>query len=821
MLASLPGGSRHAIALALRSAERGLAAGVGLVTSPAFDSLVDCSISFIAENPKATEIRMLLDRCLSPEMSGGRGMSMLIGKLMKATDGAFDNPSEPAAVPDVELSDQETRSMVVRCLDWLEEQNHGYGVMGQRVLPADVLKVSPHGAMKAILRLTEYTCLQLNDEGDVGLLNHLMSLSSSIAPLTPGHHEDLTVLRTVAGRFALTGRGQLARDLAEQALTLAGADSQRRRIAWFTYADIYARLGNRREAALAELAALAGSACVSGAQAWYETYLLVRLMRDLKLTELARHMLGTAKRVLERQGRGEQDAHRLETIRLQLELFDFDPDGLDRKTTIETLLADASANADDVLAHNEDTAPISMVIGELLRIAEDTGIEQDPVLISNFERLKRKLSPTIRRFLEALGGQQSASGLAAVAASIDPARFADDVGFDVRHIRTAAGRLAAKAAKAGDAEGLAYAIEAGADQSILATDVHTSTIENLLHAARAPLAAAMTLAHQGIAVTGLAISNNRLVQIDVSGSSQTRVHTEGAEIFSSPAIDQWSIKYPHDYAYVDSQAFAASVSGLGLASLPDRALIVATGKLMRVPPNIFDIDGQFAGRDHRLAVTPSLNWLIASRSRDGQGNGMVRAWIPWTDDAAAPLSLLREDVADVFADNDVAVDSSPSPSIALAQAEVAIIAGHGGLASANRYFRSFTNDDDRATSISKIADLTRRSRLVILFVCSGGRVDPDPESGAGIGLARRLLAKGAQAVIAPPWPVPVFIARPWLKAFLPLWRSEQPLIDCCYLANQQVGEATSYDPSRYLAMTLYGNPFISSGSGAATPSANR
>ncbi|MBB3965757.1 CHAT domain-containing protein [Rhizobium metallidurans] len=177
---------------------------------------------------------------------------------------------------------------------------------------------------------------------------------------------------------------------------------------------------------------------------------------------------------------------------------------------------------------------------------------------------------------------------------------------------------------------------------------------------------------------------------------------------------------------------------------------------------------------------------------------------------------MRENLADVLTSHDIAIDPSPEPSISLTQAEAGIIAGHGGLATANRYSRSFTNDDHRGTSVSKIADLTRRSRLVILFVCSGGRVDPDPESGAGIGLARRLLARGTQAVIAPPWPVPVFIARPWLRAFLPPFRSGCSLIDCCYLANQVVGEATSYDPSRYLAMTLYGNPFISTGPGSAT-----
>ncbi|MBB3965758.1 hypothetical protein [Rhizobium metallidurans] len=120
----------------------------------------------------------------------------------------------------------------------------------------------------------------------------------------------------------------------------------------------------------------------------------------------------------------------------------------------------------------------------------------------------------------------------------------------------------------------------------------------------------------------------QLELFDVTGSPHPMIHVEMPEVFSSGSLDRWSMTYPHEYAYVDSETFVASLSGLGLTSLPDRTLIVPTGKLMRVPPNILEIDGQFAGRDHRLAVTPSLNWLMANRSRDVPGNGIVRAWIP-------------------------------------------------------------------------------------------------------------------------------------------------------------------------------------------------
>lgn len=134
----------------------------------------------------------------------------------------------------------------------------------------------------------------------------------------------------------------------------------------------------------------------------------------------------------------------------------------------------------------------------------------------------------------------------------------------------------------------------------------------------------------------------QLELFDVTDSSHVRIHIEMPEVFSSISLDRWSMIYSQEYAYVDSETFATSLSGLGLTSLPDRTLIVPTGKFMRVPPQHSRDRWQFAGHDHRLAVTPSLKWLMANHSRDVPGNRIVRAWIPWTGDDAAPLSLLRE-----------------------------------------------------------------------------------------------------------------------------------------------------------------------------------
>lgn len=103
---------------------------------------------------------------------------------------------------------------------------------------------------------------------------------------------------------------------------------------------------------------------------------------------------------------------------------------------------------------------------------------------------------------------------------------------------------------------------------------------------------------------------------------------------------------------------------------------------------------------------------------------------------------------------------------------------------------------------------TRKARLTILFVCSGGRIDPHPETGMAIGLAKQILARGSAAVIGPAWPIPFFVARPWLDAFLKAWQGGMVVLDACHVANRHVSDKTSWDPKRALAMSLYGDPFI-------------
>lgn len=65
--------------------------------------------------------------------------------------------------------------------------------------------------------------------------------------------------------------------------------------------------------------------------------------------------------------------------------------------------------------------------------------------------------------------------------------------------------------------------------------------------------------------------------------------------------------------------------------------------------------------------------------------------------------------------------------------------------------------DERSTRLTArdVAAKLHGSQIVVLFVCSGGRLDPHPYASSTVGLPQLLLDYGCRTVIASPWPIDV------------------------------------------------------------------
>ena len=69
-----------------------------------------------------------------------------------------------------------------------------------------------------------------------------------------------------------------------------------------------------------------------------------------------------------------------------------------------------------------------------------------------------------------------------------------------------------------------------------------------------------------------------------------------------------------------------SLDQIGVSDLPERAAIIASTSLQRIPPNIIRVGDGFAGDDRRLFSAPSMAWLEAAQVSQAT-DGRSAAWI--------------------------------------------------------------------------------------------------------------------------------------------------------------------------------------------------
>jgi hypothetical protein len=805
--------SRELLAL-YRLAGTALQAASMPASDPLIEQIMDRSIAFLAAHPDDGRVRTRLADLLGPTLTAARGVALLVTALLKRADRLppihvrpkiADRP--PAISPD------DAQPRLARIWTWLGEKGRGVWVVGQHSLPADMLDVPPDQLIAAMLLQVDYIGSRITDADDLQVLNLYMAAASAIAPLADEPDEDLTLARTVGSKLALAGTGQAARDVAEFVITNGGERPERHRLALFGFADIYARVGMRIEAMVALAAALETRAKASWDQIWFETNLLFRLLRDAGMAELALPYLDRSRQALEQIGLADREGYRLETMFLQAATAAFDSEG-GSDEGLGSLFEAAAANAEVVLERSDDLLPIAMVLNSLIQMGGARGLNAVAPAERLLERIVHAIPDAQQPMIRAAGRSPTLADIAAVARSIDDARYAVDAGYDLRHLRIMTRTLVGTAVTKVDPQALVYAVEASADRAIAvrASDGRPVEAERLLTREEAPYEAAVELSRLGAAIVGMAMFEKQLATIEFESGDISDVTLEATGTFSDEALKRWGERFPRDYSLdaLSRDEMRASVLDLGLTKLPKRSIVVADARLQRFPPNLLTIDGAYAGFEHAIGVTPSLEWLMASRRLDRKGNGAGRMWIPGSHlgDEPGPLTMMADEVAPELADHNVTLERGDQPSAGFADTDVAIIGAHGGLVEVNRYFRSLSNDDHGVTEIAQVAEVTRKARLTILFVCSGGRIDPHPETGMAIGLAKQILARGSAAVIAPAWPIPFFMARPWLAGFLGAWRKGAMALDACHAANRHVANVTSWDPKRALAMSLYGDPFI-------------
>lgn len=785
----------------------------------------------LASNPGDVSLRFQVVDALAPEAFGHVGIAVAAHMLIVLFRAPEDRPRNRPHVLHYRPgpAKEEFEAFLDEAMQWLARTPRA--VLGTRTLPPELLSVSADDALAAIGPDIAHMVAAVAADGDRAALHTALALAVAVAPHADDPDEDLVILRLAVSQLAAAGLRQDARDLAEQTLALTRGDPGRIRMAWTVFAEAYARASNLAEAVVGMACALAVHPAPSWEEVWLDTILISRLMRDLGHLELARPFIQAARAALahipDEDGRL---ASRLETMDLNLSLVGHDRDHAWEREHVESFLSRATQNLRAVLALHDEAGPAASLLANAMHIARFYRVAVPPAAEALLDSALGVVDPTLRPQIAATAAAApSPDEMLDLARGTQPARYHDDVGFDEERLAGMARRLLRSAAAAADPAVAAWAIEATADHSVTppgSRGALEGTGPRLTATPDGPAEAAREISRGGIDVVLLGASHAGLRRVVASGGDLHDVVTEPKEVFDGERLSAWRETYPMAYGRsreraspsrrrspfdgrdgADANTFHLSTEGIGVSALPARAVVVADTLLQVFPPGLLRIGDQPAARDVRLAAAPSLEWLLAARRTPVERSRARTAWIPHDPETPDTLARLADQLEPGLTEHGFELATAAAPPRQGTGAELVVVAAHGGVADENRFFRAVKDDVGAALAPASLASAFANTAVVVLFVCSGGRVDLRPGANAVVGLVRQLLANGCSAVVAPPWPLETLVPPEWLPPFLDAMDRGEAVLDACFEANDVVRRTLEQEPRRWLAMSVYGDPY--------------
>lgn len=797
--------------LALEVLERGfLQAGPGgepVAGMESTEALLGRLVERLASDPMNARLRSGIVDLLKPDVAGLTGIALIAKHVL-------DLAGRPVAVDKCKRGGSANmewmeahKPFLHRALNWLQAEQPI--IIGKLALPVELLTESPDEAISAIASYIERA--PISDDSDIHAVQVYLALAAAIAPHAADRDIDLRLYRLAAGKIVSSGFAQTGRDLVEAAVQAGTATPRRRRLAWFAVADTYHRTRDHLTGLVALGCAFAADVRADEEELWQEVYGLTRLLRDIGLFDVALIMVEKGRELLERMKLVRTYGHRLDLLALQVRLARCNPEDPDE---LAVLLADATAIGRTVLDHQDQTAPSGIILGQIIRDARERGVEVPGESDEVFAELNNWAGGTLAAMIAATSAPvPTAAQLASLAVAIPLARYAEDVGFDMRNIALLAERTLTSDDILAVPEDVIFALELLADRGTALPNWDEAAAPPVVPQQGEPAAFARAISTDGVDVLQIGFNaRGRLIRLAASGGALAKPVVEDDDKFSRAAFHAWSQEFPYRYGIDESpNLFYRTTGPLQLSWSADRSTIIsASSELQSFPPNILYDGTEFLGRKAPAAAVPSLSWLHGARERNHKGDGRRVAWISTAegDDGRSTLTLLAQRLDGPFVDHGFEVNHGGTLPERFAGASIAVLTAHGGVHPEGRFFQLVSDEGLLKVSAADLAAAVRNVGVVVLFICSGGRTDKHPMANTTVGLAKQVLDRGCSAVIASPWPLDSQVPPHWLAAFLPQWEAGDRLMDAAFAANQAVDTRFALDPARGLAMTTYGNGLL-------------
>jgi hypothetical protein len=777
---------------------------------------------YLARHPEDSSIRTGISRLLSVESCGDIGVPIaafimldltsegvrLANLRNDTTEGERQGDRADGLAP----TEDAIKAVVAQCLKWLSDQ--GAGEHGVTILPKE-LAAHPDHTIRLVTRLILMSAPK-GEDVDIDFLETLVLLVCAMAPhATAERNTDLRVLRLLAGQCATVGQYQRARNLTEQALLIGQGDAGRARLAWHAFADTYHRCRNLTEALVGLVSAMATDAPVEKPDLWNEIHAAIRILRDLGLFDLANEFLPILKQLTADLGHDADNDARIVALDLSLRLMKVENDSPEIGAIVEEL----SSSFKSAVHDRSFLFPLVVLMGQAIQRADAGNVEVSEQAREQLRIGLGLVGEQAAHLVQTLStAAPSASDVAEMFNRVQKGLYASDAPGDFAFVGVAARRLLDDpAGNIASEESKAFGVELLADHAITLPETPPELECGW------PVRYSQFLNKAGLDVAFIGVDRSGELVVTYVSNGETRcieqpTHPQPFKL----RLLAWLQKYPWSYGYIDSaegsNEFYTTMEALDVRLPSSNALLVIAEPLLQqmtynlsiAEPSEAGGFSQFHGVASAIGMAPSLTWFSMIRNQARSGQTAYKAWISAEDgpELGGPLDLALDRLRSTFDDFEFTVDTSRKLPHGMFDAGLAVVTAHGGLTAGGRYIHSIRDEDSLFESPSALASTLAGIEVVILFVCSGGRIDKHPLDNTVVGLPKLLLDKGCRVVIASPWPLDVKVTYRWLEPFLREWEAGTTVLQATKKANEAVAQALGDAPQYSLAMTVYGDVLL-------------
>ena len=233
-------------------------------------------------------------------------------------------------------------------------------------------------------------------------------------------------------------------------------------------------------------------------------------------------------------------------------------------------------------------------------------------------------------------------------------------------------------------------------------------------------------------------------------------------------------------------------------------MIIYDNLLCSIPSNVMEVNNVFISLKTKVLSLPSLDFLVECQNIEIKNN--VSLWCP-LENGDMPLNYAFSGVQSYLEQETILYETKMIPEKTLLS-DISIIIAHGGKDIAHKqYFMangSFGNDDIYYTDITKCIP---KPKLVILFICHSGKTTKNLLYETSQSMQDLLFQRGAQAVIAPKWPLHTSIPGLWLPIFIEAMKNGKTSFESFSKAQDFIYQKQP-NAGAWACLHYFGNPNI-------------